>query len=194
MARLKSGLRTADAPSRTGKSTAQGAGRRGIPMEDGRSGWVRKRIRETGAGEPARGNGRATFVDRGAEFHGTLRLREDFRIDGEFRGAIVSEASVIVGEAAAIEADLFAREVIIGGAVVGNVVASRQLILRAGARLHGDVETPCLQVEKGAVLNGRTTMVHPQLALRAKNQAAEPDERPASLSLGSPLPVAADVP
>lgn len=194
MARLKSGRRTADALSGTGKSTAQGAVRRGIPMEDGRSGWVRKRIRETGAEAPARGNGRATFVDRGAEFQGTLRLREDFRIDGEFRGAIVSEASVIVGEAAAIEANLFAREVVIGGAVVGNVVASRQLILRAGARLHGDVETPCLQVEKGAILNGRTTMVHPQAALRAETRPAGPDERPASASPGSALSATADAP
>jgi cytoskeletal protein CcmA (bactofilin family) len=163
-------------------------------MEGDRSGWVRRRVGDAGASAPARGSGRATFVDRGAEFQGTLRLREDFRIDGEFRGAIVSEASVIVGEAAAIEANVFAREVIIGGAVVGNVVASRQLILRAGARLFGDVETPCLQVEKGAFLNGRTTMVRPEVALRAKALPADPQERPPSLSPAGPLPAAADVP
>jgi cytoskeletal protein CcmA (bactofilin family) len=161
-------------------------------MEDGQSGWVSKRVRGGDAEAPAGGNGRATFVDCGAEFQGTLRLREDFRIDGEFRGAIVSEASVIVGEAAAIEAHVSAREVVIGGAVVGNVVARRQLILRAGARLHGDVETPCLQVEKGAVLNGRTTMVRPEVALRAKAQPAGPDERPASRSQSDPLPATAD--
>jgi len=162
-------------------------------MEDGRNGWVRKQIRDGDSEKPAAGNGRATFVDCGAEFQGTLRLREDFRIDGEFRGAIVSEASVIVGEAAAIEAHVSAREVVIGGAVVGNVVASRQLILRAGARLHGDVETPCLQVEKGAVLNGRTTMVRPEVALRAKTRPAGPDEQPASHSRSGPLPATADV-
>ena len=163
-------------------------------MEDGQSGWARKRIRGGDAEGPTAGNGRATFVDCGAEFQGTLRLREDFRIDGEFRGAIVSDASVIVGEAAAIEAHVRAREVVIGGAVVGNVVASRQLILRAGARLHGDVETPCLQVEKGAVLNGSTTMVRPEVALRAKTRPTGPDERPASRSRGGPLPATADVP
>ncbi len=163
-------------------------------MEDGQSGWERKRVRGGDVERPAAGNGRATFVDCGAEFQGTLRLREDFRIDGEFRGAIVSEASVIVGEAAAIEAHVCAREVVIGGAVVGNVVASRQLILRAGARLHGDVETPCLQVEKGAVLNGRTTMVRPEVALRAKTQPTGPDERPASRSRGGPPPATADGP
>jgi cytoskeletal protein CcmA (bactofilin family) len=162
-------------------------------MESDRGGWVRKRI-GGGDGAPVAGAGRATFVDCGAELDGTLRLREDFRIDGEFRGAIVSEASVIVGEAAALEADVSAREVIIGGAVVGNVVARRQLILRAGARLHGDVETPCLQVEKGAVLNGRTTMVRPEVALRARAAPTGPDERPASRSPIGPLPTTADRP
>ena len=163
-------------------------------MEDGRSGWVSKRVRGGDTEVPVAGNGRATFVDRGAEFQGTLRLRTDFRIDGEFRGAIVSEAGVVVGEAAAIEANVSAREVVIGGAVVGNVVATRQLILRAGARLHGDVETPCLQVEKGAVLNGRTTMVRPEVALRAKTRPAGPEERPASRSRSAPLPASADGP
>jgi cytoskeletal protein CcmA (bactofilin family) len=145
-------------------------------MEDRRSGWERKQIRSDAA-EPAAGGGGAT----------TLRLRQDFRIDGEFRGAIVSEGSVIVGEAAAIEANLHAREIVIGGAVVGNVVASRQLILRAGARLHGDVETPCLQIEKGAVFNGRTTMVRPEVAARARAGLADRDEQPASLSRGNSL-------
>jgi cytoskeletal protein CcmA (bactofilin family) len=161
-------------------------------MEDDRSGWVQKRIR--GGDDAAAGGGRATFIDCGAELEGTLRLRDDFRIDGEFRGAIESEATVIVGEAAALEAHVRAREVIIGGAVVGNVVASRQLILRAGARLHGDVETPCLQIEKGAFFNGRTTMVHPEAALRAKTRPTGPDERPASRSRGGPLPATADGP
>jgi cytoskeletal protein CcmA (bactofilin family) len=164
-------------------------------MEDGRNGWSRKQIRG-GEAEPAppAGGGGATFVDCGAEFQGTLRLRQDFRIDGEFRGAIVSEGSVIVGEAAAIEAHVHAREVVIGGAVVGNVVASRQLILRAGARLHGDVETACLQIEKGAVFNGRTTMVRPEVAARAKARFADPGERATSRSRGGSLPAPAGGP
>jgi len=162
-------------------------------MEDDRSGWVQKRI-QGGDDAAAAGSGRATFIDCGAELDGTLRLREDFRIDGEFRGAIVSEANVIVGEAAALEAHVRAREVVIGGAVVGNVVASRQLILRTGARLHGNVETPCLQIEKGAFLNGRTTMVHPEAALRAKTRPTGLDEQPASRSQGGPIPAAGDGP
>jgi cytoskeletal protein CcmA (bactofilin family) len=142
-------------------------------MEQRAIGWVRKQI---GAGDarpatkPARGQGPAgvvrTFVGQGADFEGTLRLRDAFRIDGEFRGEIVSQTSVIVGAAAGIEANIRAREVIIAGAVVGNVAASRQLTIRSGGRLTGDVETPCLEIAKGAILNGRTTMVRPEVTAR----------------------------
>jgi cytoskeletal protein CcmA (bactofilin family) len=144
-------------------------------MEEHGSGWQRMKLDSHGAepgAELGQPGGSATFIDQGADFEGTLRLREDFRIDGEFRGAIVGASTVIVGEAAGIEADVRGRDVIIAGAVVGNVVASRQLIIRAKGRVHGDIETPCLEVEKGAVLNGRTTMVRPEVAARASAHAA----------------------
>lgn len=134
-------------------------------MERDRNGWVSKRL-EPRAEAPAE-RVAATFIDTGAEFDGTLRLSESFRIDGEFRGRIVSESTVIVGEAAGIEADVHGRDVIVAGAVVGNVVATRQLTIRATGRIHGDLETPSLEMERGAVLNGTTTMVRPEVAARA---------------------------
>lgn len=112
-----------------------------------------------------------SFIGEGATFEGTLRLRGTFRIDTEFKGTIESE-TLIVGPSAGVEANIHAREVVISGAVVGNVVASRQLTLRAGARLTGDVETPCLEMEKGAYLNGRTVMVRPEVKAAAKTVGA----------------------
>lgn len=117
--------------------------------------------------EPRQSGVCQTFIDRGAKFEGILRLRESFRIDNEFRGEIVSEGRVTVAESAGIQANVRAREVVIAGAMVGDVKAGRQVIIRAGGRLHGDVETPCLEVEKGAFFNGRTSMARPEVALRA---------------------------
>jgi cytoskeletal protein CcmA (bactofilin family) len=153
-------------------------------MEQDRAGWVQRQLgtRETTpTAEPERREGRAngygTFVFQGADFEGTLRLRESFRIDSEFRGEIVSEGTVTVGESAGVEARIRAREVIIDGSVVGNVSASRQLIIRSKGRLHGDVETPCLEIAKGAVFNGRMTMVRPEVAARAGANVRQRDER-----------------
>jgi len=55
--------------------------------------------------------------------------------------------------------------VIIHGAVVGDVTASREVVIQATGRLHGDVKAPAFQVERGAFLNGRTEMYRPERAL-----------------------------
>jgi cytoskeletal protein CcmA (bactofilin family) len=84
----------------------------------------------------------------------------------------------VIGENAGVEADIRAREVVILGAVVGNVVATRQLTIRAGGRLHGDVETPCLEIEKHAFFNGRTSMARPERAAREAATAAVSEPGP----------------
>jgi len=159
--------------------------------------WVQRRLGTPDtkpAAEPARPEGQApghrTFVFEGAEFEGTLRLRESFRIDSEFRGEIVCEGTVTVGETAGVEARIHAREVIISGAVVGEISASRQLIIRSRGRLHGDVETPCLEIERGAVFNGRMTMVRPEVAARA-DARGRPSIEPPSAYAG-PATILAD--
>ena len=164
-------------------------------MQQDHTGWVKKQLgtRDTKpAAEPGTPEGRArghkTFVFEGAEFEGTLRLRESFHIDSEFRGEIFSEGTVTVGEAAGVEARIRAREVIISGAVVGEVFASRQLIIRSRGRLHGDVETPCLEVERGAVFNGRMTMVRPEVAVRADESARPSIERPSAYAGSATAP------
>jgi cytoskeletal protein CcmA (bactofilin family) len=167
-------------------------------MQRDHPGWVKRQLetRDTEpAAQPARPDGQArghsTFVFEGAEFEGTLRLRESFRIDSEFRGEIVSEGTVTVGETAGVEANISAREVIISGAVVGAVSASRQLIIRSTGRLHGDVVTPCLEVERGAVFNGRMTMVRPEVAARAGASARPRIERP-SVHAGPEVSISAE--
>jgi cytoskeletal protein CcmA (bactofilin family) len=142
-------------------------------MDQEGNAWIRKRV-DSQEGETVEAGARsaATFIDHGADFEGTLRLSESFRIDGEFTGTIESRSTVIVGEAAGIEANVHARDVIIAGAVVGNVIATRQLTLLGTARIHGDIETPSIEVQRGAMLNGSTRMVRPEVAARAAAHAA----------------------
>ena len=167
-------------------------------MEENLGSWAR---REPGGGSgeakaETRSRGRQpgglrTFIDQGATFEGTLRLRETLRIDSEFKGEIVSEATVIVGESAGIEANIRAREVLICGAVVGNVVATRQLTLLDGGRLHGDIETPCLEIQKHALFNGRTSMTRPEATAQAgASKAPETSEAPSQPSPAPPVPAA----
>ncbi len=114
-----------------------------------------------------------TYIGSGALFEGTLSLSGDFRIDSEFRGEICTDGKIVIGPTGSVVGDLRAREVEVQGAVVGNVAARRQMILRAGARLHGDIETACLEIERHGFFQGGTKMTEPQ-AIRRSDTTARP--------------------
>jgi cytoskeletal protein CcmA (bactofilin family) len=58
---------------------------------------------------------------------------------------------------------------------MGDVIATREVVLHSTGRLHGDVETPSLVIARGATFNGRTRMYRPEHQL----QASAPKEAPA---------------
>ena len=117
---------------------------------------------EAPAAEPSRPSAvTGTFIGSGALFEGTLSLKGDFCIDSDFHGALATEGTLTVGPAGSVQGDIQAREVIVEGAVVGNISARRQLILRSSARVHGDIETACLEIERHAFFQGATQMTRP---------------------------------
>ncbi len=108
-----------------------------------------------GSGESG---GLTAFIDQGSSFEGKLSFKDTVRIDGHFSGQITSENTLVVGESGMIEADIRSQMVIVSGSIHGNVVAARKVVLHKTAHLDGDVETPCLVMEDGAVLNGKLNM------------------------------------
>ena len=111
---------------------------------------------------------RRTFIASGAVFDGTLTLKGDFVIDTEFRGELETDGSITIGPNGSVVGDIRGREVVIQGAVVGNVTAPRQLIVEPNGRLHGDIETACLEIQKRAFFCGKTTMIEPLAMRRAE--------------------------
>jgi cytoskeletal protein CcmA (bactofilin family) len=91
----------------------------------------------------------------------------------------------VVDAEAAVEARIRARTVVIHGAVVGDLEATREVVLHPTCRLHGDVETPSLVVERGAFFNGTTRMFRPEQIVRAR---AEADANQTDTSSPTPAP------
>jgi cytoskeletal protein CcmA (bactofilin family) len=102
--------------------------------------------------------GLTAFIDQGSSFEGKLSFKDTVRIDGHFSGQITSENTLVVGESGVIEADIRSQMVIVSGTIHGNVMAARKVVLHKTAQLDGDVDTPCLVMEEGAVLNGKLNM------------------------------------
>jgi cytoskeletal protein CcmA (bactofilin family) len=132
------------------------------------------------ASEPSWSGG--TFIASGAIFEGILTLKGDFRIDTEFRGELETDGTITVGPEGTVVGDIRAREIVIRGAVVGNVSAPRQLIVEATGKLHGDIETACLEIRKHAFFKGSISMTQPQ-AYRQIEAAGSSESVPASAPL-----------
>jgi cytoskeletal protein CcmA (bactofilin family) len=98
------------------------------------------------------------FMDEGTEFHGELRFRDTFRIDGKLVGKIVSENTLIVGETGHVEADIDCAVVSIRGTVSGRVHGRARIELLAGSKVQATLVAPKLVIEEGAFFQGECDM------------------------------------
>jgi cytoskeletal protein CcmA (bactofilin family) len=101
-------------------------------------------------------------IDSGCSMDGRLVMDRPIRIEGHLRGEVETSDVVVVAETGSVEGSIRARSIIIYGAVVGNVTGRREVELRAGGKLHGDVITSSFELERGAYFNGHTRMLRPQ--------------------------------
>ena len=80
---------------------------------------------------------------------GNLQTKGASRIDGHFKGIIVSENDVLIGPNGVIEANIFGENVTVAGNVTGNIVARGTLEILASGVLNGDIKAGSLVVEPG---------------------------------------------
>lgn len=100
----------------------------------------------------------STLLGRGTTFEGKLTFEGTVRVDGTLKGEVFSDDVLIIGEGARVEAEIDIGEIIIQGVVIGNIKAKRSIELLAPGRVKGDLHTPSLQIEKGAIFEGRSSM------------------------------------
>lgn len=98
------------------------------------------------------------FLGPGSHFEGKLMFDEIVRLDGTFRGEVTSRDTLIVGEAADIQAEVHVGTLILSGRFQGNIKATKKVELRSPAQVEGSIDTPVLAVEEGVVLNSTVTM------------------------------------
>ena len=90
---------------------------------------------------------------------GELSASEDLTLDGQMEGSVtLPDHTLTIGPAANIKASIFAKAVVIMGAVTGNVTAGEKVEIRATGSVTGDLTSPRLVVAEGGHLRGRVTM------------------------------------
>ena len=96
-----------------------------------------------------------TVFGSNAVFKGELSFKGTLTIDGEFEGKLKTSDKLIVGEEGVVQADIEAGAVICKGRIRGNITASQKVEIHSTGKVLGDVLSPALMIELGAVLLGR---------------------------------------
>lgn len=118
-----------------------------------------------GGGEEP-GEGRIT---RGVEVSGDVLFEDGLQVDGRITGKVVSETgSLVIGQTGEVQADVDVGVCVIRGVLRGNVKAGSRVEIYKTARVQGDITSPVLLVEEGALLSGGITM--------AEEAARSPEE------------------
>ncbi|HUT42927.1 MAG TPA: polymer-forming cytoskeletal protein [Desulfobacterales bacterium] len=99
-----------------------------------------------------------TFLGKGTEFEGKLWFSGTIRIDGHFKGEIVSGGNLIIGEDGKIEADIHASYIIIQGEIHGNIIADQRIDIHAPGKVFGNIQSPTVVMDEGVILEGTTRM------------------------------------
>lgn len=98
------------------------------------------------------------FLGEGTSFIGTLQFEGTVRLDGRFEGDVFGSDLLIIGQTAAVRAEIQVGSLTVSGRVEGNIVARKRVELLGTAQVTGSVKTPALVVSEGAVLNGTCEM------------------------------------
>jgi len=94
-------------------------------------------------------------IGRSLVIKGEVSGAESLYIDGRVEGTIhLADNRVTIGRNGSVSANISAREVVIMGAVKGNIECTDRLDIRSEGSLIGDVVSQRISVEDGAVLKG----------------------------------------
>ena len=100
-----------------------------------------------------------SLIGDGTRIEGNVVFTGGLRVDGEVRGNVSGEkdsaSTLVISEHARIEGQIDVAHVVINGTVVGPVSANETLELQPGAPVTGDVEYHQLEMQQGAVVQGR---------------------------------------
>lgn len=109
-------------------------------------------------GEDLGGKGLNTIIGKGSTFEGTLNVMNSLRVEGIVRGKINCTETLTLGRDGMLEAEILAKNAILGGKVVGNIKALDKVELESHSSLHGDITTRQLMINEGAFFHGNCEM------------------------------------
>ncbi len=113
------------------------------------------------------------FVGNGTVLTGETTFQAMLRIDGHLTGSITSkDGTLIIGSSGQVDANVKVAAAVINGTVNGDIIATERLELGRTARVAGNIQTPRLVIDEGAILEGSCSMIKAQENLEKRHVEA----------------------
>ena len=113
------------------------------------------------------------FVGNGTVLTGEASFKGMLRVDGHLSGRVSSQdGTLIVSTNGQVDANVEVSIAQIYGTVNGDIVATTRIEMGRVARVNGNIETPALVIENGAVFEGSCRMVQVREAQNKRQSGA----------------------
>ena len=120
------------------------------------------------------------FVGNGTTLTGEANFKGMLRVDGHLSGRVSSQdGTLIISSGGQVDADIEVSVAQIYGTVNGDIIATKRIELGRVARVTGNIQTPALVIEQGAIFEGSCRMQ------QSRDAQAQEEKRAASATGGT---------
>ena len=113
-----------------------------------------------------------SLIGAGTKVEGNVDFTGGLRVDGEIRGNVSATgdqaSTLVISEHARIEGEIRVSHLVVNGTVIGPLHSTGFLELQTKARVTGDVEYNTIEMQLGAVVQGRLIHQGAQKAVELK--------------------------
>jgi cytoskeletal protein CcmA (bactofilin family) len=103
--------------------------------------------------------GTTSLLSKEVLIEGDIQGSENLQVEGKFKGSIKLAGDINIGPTGVVDADVEADNVVIQGALNGNVLARKQLQIQSSGKLMGDCSAQSIDIKEGALFEGRSRMI-----------------------------------
>jgi cytoskeletal protein CcmA (bactofilin family) len=122
-----------------------------------------------------------SVIASGMKIVGDIESTGVVKIEGIVEGSVRGARQLLLGRQGTVHGDIRAHEVVIGGTVVGTIVADERVEIQGTSSVQGDIHTKSIVVLEGGVINGTVRMgeaVVPEAARERRENASDTSARP----------------
>jgi len=116
----------------------------------------------------------STIIAKGTKITGNIDMQGSLRIDGYLKGQVNSSETLTVGGTGVVEGEVRVKEAVVGGKVLGNLVATQRVELESNASIQGDVKTRVFVIKEGGIFHGNCSMKAESEDQKSKEEPLRP--------------------